>query len=240
MINLAYALVAGLFASVASYLALDAWWSAVLPGLVVFTGLFIVLWRRTNKQVEAHFANVQKEMMKGKPQNFDRAIVMMKEINAHFGKRQFFLESGINGQIGSILFMQKKYDEARPYLEKSFARAWEPQAMLAVLQYKKKDMNAVDETFERATKVAGNSGLLWSIWAWMHHKQKDNDRALAILNRAKEKLDDKDPQLTQNILQLQNDKKMKMKPYGQQWYVFMLEEPPRQKMAQRGAKFAQR
>ncbi|MCP4498653.1 MAG: hypothetical protein GY822_01640 [Deltaproteobacteria bacterium] len=233
MFNTLYALIAGLAAAALSYFAVGPW-GAVLPFIAVFTGLFIFLWRRTNKQVEVHFAAVQKEMAKGKAQNIDRAIQMMKDIKVHFAKRQFFLGSAINGQIGSLLFMQSKFEDARPFLENAYARAWEPQAMLAVLQYKKKDMAGVDVTFERAAKLAAKAGLMWSTWAWMHHKAGNKDKALQILVRGKEALGDKDPYLSANVLALQNNKKLKMKPYGQQWYVFMLEQPALQRQAARG------
>ncbi len=106
--------------------------------------------------------------------------------------------------------------------------------MLAVLQFQKKDLTGVDATFERAAKLASKAGLMWCTWSWMHQKSGNKDKALQILVRGKEALGDKDPYLSANLLALQNNKKLKMKPYGQQWYSFMLEQPALQKQAARG------
>ena len=70
----------------------------------------------------------------------------------------------------------------------------------------------------------------------------DTKRALAILSRGKEKLGDSDERLSANLLALQNDKKMKMKGYGEQWYALHLEEHPALVEQRRGGqvRFARR
>jgi hypothetical protein len=79
---------------------------------------------------------------------------------------------------------------------------------------------------EKTVRFAEKQGLLWSTWAWLHASNGDAKKAIEILSRGKEKLGESDPHLVQNLLALQNDKKMKMKGYGDQWYALHLEEHP--------------
>ena len=84
----------------------------------------------------------------------------------------------------------------------------------------------MDSTFESASKRAGKQGLLWGLWAYLHWKSGNADKAIEILNRGKKELGDKDEKLNTNLLNLQNGKKMVMKGYGEPWYQFQLEMPP--------------
>ncbi len=241
MINLLISLALGAVAAVASYFVVGPL-AAVLPFFGVFVGSFIFLFRRTNKQIEGSLMEVQKELRKGKPQNIEKGITMLEGVKAHFGPRQFFVKGGIDGQIGALYYAHNQKEKARPYLEGAMSRAWEAKAMLAVMHYRKKEMGRVDEIMEKSAKTNPKAGLLWSTWAWMHWKLNNNDKALSILARGKDMLGDKDQTLSSNLLALQNKKKMKMKPYGEQWYLLGLEQHPALRTAQRGGnvRFARR
>ena len=82
------------------------------------------------------------------------------------------------------------------------------------------------EAFETAARFNAKQGLLYSVWAWCHWKNGNNDRALQILARGDKEMESKDERLKQNLLNVQNGKKMKMKGYAEQWYQFHLEKPP--------------
>jgi hypothetical protein len=126
---------------------------------------------------------------------------------------------------------------------------WDSKLMLACLlsgevgaKKKNGDMKAVDELLERVTKYSPKQGLLYSTWAWLHWKAGQRDKAIEILARGKDVLGESDPHLTANLLALQNDKKMKMKGYGEVWYTFQLEQHPMVMQQQRGGnvRFARR
>lgn len=176
---------------------------------------------------------VQAAMQRG-PSYIPQVVTMLEQLKKKYGRLQFFAGASLDGQIGSILFMQEKFDQARPYLERSFVRLWNTKVMLAVLKFKKKDYEAMDAVMERAAKYSPKQGLLWSTWAFMHQKAGNRDKAIDVLNRGKAQLQDKDPLLSENLLALQNGKKMKMKAYGDAWYQFHLEKHPMLKKAQRG------
>lgn len=213
--------------------------AGILPGLVAFAATYFLFARRMNQIMEQAMAEVQKDLQRGQ---IEVAVRHLETLKARVGRMQLFARSTIDGQIGSIYFMRQEYDKARPYLEQSFVRLWHAQVMRAVLEAKKKNLGKVDEILERAVKYSPKQGLLWSTWAFLHWRAGNRDRAIAVLARGKEALGGKDDVLNDNLLALQNDKKMKMKRYGDPWYQFQLEQHPALRQMQRGGhvRFARR
>jgi hypothetical protein len=62
------------------------------------------------------------------------------------------------------------------------------------------------------------------VYAYVLNEMKDREKAVAILNQGLSVCKD-DERLLVNRNSLQNNKPMKMKVYGDQWYQFMLERP---------------
>lgn len=213
--------------------------AGVLPGIAIFMVTYFFLSRRMNQVMEQGMMAVQKDLQRGQIENAVRHLEALKN---QVGRMQLFASSTIDGQIGSIYFMRKEFDRARPYLEKSFVRLWHAQVMRAVLESKKKNWESVDQILERATKYSPKQGLLWSTWAYLHWKGGNRDKAISVLARGKDALGGKDEALNENLLALQNNKKMKMKRYGEAWYQFHLEQHPAMRQAQRGGnvRFARR
>jgi tetratricopeptide (TPR) repeat protein len=214
-------------------------WAAILPALIVGVVVYFVMMRRLNGQVQGAMAEVGKLFQDRK---IDEATVVLQRIQQRYGKWTFFLGSQLDGQIGAIHYMKKEFAKARPYLERSFFRSWDAKMMLGVLasgihDNKKKEtphLAAADAVFEAAVKHTPKQGLLWSTWAWLHHHSGNVDKARDILTRGKTALGDTDAVLTQNLLALQNDKKLKMKGYGDAWYALHLETHPMLMQQQRG------
>ncbi|OPZ22992.1 MAG: hypothetical protein BWZ03_00670 [bacterium ADurb.BinA186] len=204
---------------------------AVLPSLVILVAAFFIISRRLGKKLELSMRGLQDDLMKGQT---DKAIRTLKEIQSRYGRWQFFLSSTIDGQIGSIYYMKSQFQVAKPYLERAFVRHWVAKAMLALIYYREKKMGKMNEVFLNTTKHVKKAGLLWSLWAYCVWRNGDIEKAIGILIQGKNILGDADPHLAQNLLSLQNDKKMKMKAYGEQWYQFQLEFSPAQTQARQG------
>ena len=64
----------------------------------------------------------------------------------------------------------------------------------------------------------------WQIYAWLLWKGDERDAAISVLARAKDAMPD-DEAIRDNLVALQNGKKMSMSSYGDLWYQFALEEP---------------
>ena len=137
-----------------------------------------------------------------------------------------FIKSTTNGQIGILYYVSKKFQQAKPYLEKSFFKHWVARTMFAILHYKEKKIKKMNSIFENVVKYTTDESLIWSIWAFCLSKNNDTQGAIQILKRANKKFELHDPYILQNIINLQNHKHMKMKAYGDLWYQFHLEPYP--------------
>lgn len=202
---------------------------AVLPAIAAVLITFFLLSRFWSKKLERQMLMAQKEIQKGR---FERGIAMMEELKREIGPWQLFAKSTLDGQIGSIHFLRKEFDRAKPYLEAAFVRHWLAKAMLGVLYFRKKEYAQMDKVFKEATRYSQKQGLLWSVWAYCHWKAGNTQKAIEVLVAAQKKLNDQDPRIVANLQNLQNQKKMKMRGYGEQWYHFHLEVPPQMRAMQ--------
>ncbi len=240
MLNLIFSLLAGAVVYGAMHIWLGVWWQALPPGILAAVGLYFYLSRRTWKQVEELIKSALSllEPLRNRPdlaQNQERVNALVDETikklkeGYRFAKWQFMVRSQINSQIGIILFSIKKdTTAAMEYLQKSFQRNWVSQGMLAVAWMKKHQPEKMEETFEIAVRLNKKEDLLWNLYAYCLQKIKRQDKAIEVLGRA-QKILPNNKYLIDNLVALQNNKKMKMKDYGEQWYQFNLEKPPMQK-----------
>jgi hypothetical protein len=67
--------------------------------------------------------------------------------------------------------------------------------------------------------------MLHNVHAWLLAKEERVDEAIAVLSRYTKK-DLTDEPSKDNLLRLQNGKKMSMKPFGIVWYTLGFETPP--------------
>jgi tetratricopeptide (TPR) repeat protein len=252
MLAIVYAVLAALVVgALTAFIPFIGPWGAILPALVAGGGLYFFLVRRINALLQKEMQGLQALLMN---KNIDAALALLEVLKQRFSKWVPLLSSQLDGQIGSILYLKKDFAAARPYLERAFIRMWDAKLMLACLlsgevtsgkkgeAKPKADLKAVDELLNRVARYAPKQGLLYSTWAWLHWRAGDVKRALEILARGKDVLGESDPHLTANILALQNDKKMKMKGYGEIWYTLHLEQHPVVMQQQRGGnvRFARR
>jgi tetratricopeptide (TPR) repeat protein len=221
MISLAISLV--LFAAFSgAFVALHWYWGyGVALGAIAFFVSNFVLSRTIGKKVEARMQEVGQVLGKGRP---ERAIEVLKATYP-LTRWQFMLRGQIDGQIGVILYAQRKFDEALPYLEKASNRHWMARAMLGVTYFKRNRFAEMDKVFQKAIAANRKEGMLASLYAYCLVKRGEADRALDVLNGALKKLED-DARLTANVNAVQNKKPIKMKAYGDVWYQFHLERPP--------------
>jgi tetratricopeptide (TPR) repeat protein len=221
MINLVLSLVAGLVVFAAFRLSgIVHTVGAILPGVVAAGAAYFLLARRTMRQLEAVMGLAQKELAQRK---LDRAIAVM-ESAFPLGRWQFLVASQLHGQIGSLLYVQKKFDEAEPHLRKSFVKMWAARAMLGAQLFRRKDWKAMESTFEAAVRANKGESLLYAVYAWCQDKRGEKSKAIEVLQRgaAENKSDER---LKTLLGRVQNDKRMKMDAFGQEWDQFWLETP---------------
>ncbi|MDR0966474.1 MAG: tetratricopeptide repeat protein [Myxococcales bacterium] len=232
MINLAISLAVALAVAAALaglFLVLGfATWASLLPAfiafLIVFLGVFVFLSRRIGRQIQAIAAEAQKELM---AQRFDKGIKIL-ESAFRFTRWQFFIAPELHANVGSLYFMTKKPTEARPHLEKSGLRgasAARARTMLATLHYQAKDEAKMRATFEQAVVANKKDLIAWAAYGWCLEKLGKRDDAIKVFSRAVE-ANPSEEKLKTSLAALKNDKKLKMKSYGLEWYQLFLEHPP--------------
>ena len=225
MINLLLALLAGVLGFFVFYLPGVAHaLGSIFPGVVAAIATYILLARRTGKQLEAVMGVAQKEMMARKP---ERAVQALQDAFA-LSRWQFGIASSLHANIGVLLYVQKKYDEAEPHLRKGAAtliKLWLAQAMLGAILFRRKQYEEMEKVFDGAMR--GNKGetLLYAVYAWVENQRGEKKKAIEILQKGVTE-NASDEKLKTLLQRAQNDKRLKLDGWGEMWWQFWLETPP--------------
>ena len=228
MYNLIIAIASGLAVGVIvafTPLGLVAAW---LPAIFIIVIVYFLLARRTGKKVEKV---VELAMGEIQQQRVDQGIRTLESAMA-YDKWQFLVGAQIHAQIGSILFMQRKFKEAEEHLEKAFSRQWNAKGMLAVIHFRRHNIDKAIEVMEKTVKAGKKEALAWGLYAYMLDKAGRREAAIVVLQRGTEKVPDSEP-LKSNLIRLKNRERIKMKPFGDDWYQFQFETPSAKRFGQR-------
>jgi tetratricopeptide (TPR) repeat protein len=197
---------------------------SLVPGLLAAVAAYVVLARRTFRRLEAIFAE-SAQVLQSVPPKFDLAVSTIQKAYA-LAPYQLGIRSQVDAQIGVIYFLQKDFNKAQPYLQRSLVFGhWLAGAMLGVIQYKKKDYAEMRKTFGVVTKRAKKQGIVWNLYAYLLVQLNEKDAAMRVLTDGLKHTGD-DARVKDSLLALQNGKKLKMRAYKEQWYQFHLERPP--------------
>lgn len=195
------------------------WWGAILLALAVFAGLFVILTKTTMSKVTLALEIAGKDLQ---GQRFEKAIRELKDTLQKYGKWQVYVEGQLNSQIGMIYYMKRDFSNAFPYLQKSFFKNGAAMGMLAVSYMKRQKKDKMIETFEKTVQWNGKESLLWGLYAYCLNEIGDVSKAKEVLEKGLKKIPGDEP-LKENLENLENGKKMKMRQYGDQWFQFHLE-----------------
>jgi len=238
MINLLLSLAAGVLGFLIFYLTgLAHAVGSIFPGVAAAIGAYVFLARRSGKQLEAVMAVAQKEMMARKP---ERAVAALEQA-FKLARWQFGVKSSLHANIGVLLYVQKKVDEAEPHLRKSagtLLRLWQAQAMLAAILFRKKQYKEMEKIFQGAMRGNKSETLLYAVYAWCESQRGEKKKAIEILQKGVSE-NASDEKLKTLLGRAQNDKRLKLDGWGEQWWQFWLETPP-QMMGPQGNVFAGR
>ena len=238
MINLLLSIAAGLAGFLVFFVpGIAHAWGSILPGVAFAITAYVLLARRSGKQLEAVMAVAQKEMMARKP---ERAVEALQKAFT-LARWQFGVNSSLHANIGVLLYVQKKFDEAEPHLRKSggtLLRLWQAQAMLAAILFRQKKYDEMAKVFDGALRGNKSETLLYAVYAWCEHSRGEKKRAIELLQKGVEE-NKSDEKLKTLLQRAQNDKRLKLDSWGEQWWQFWLETPP-QMMNPQGNVFAGR
>jgi len=223
-----YSLLVALAASVVAFAAIAIPFKpgyAFLPAFAVFAGCYFVLARTHSKAVEALMGKMQTEVQQNRTEN---AIRLLQGGYEH-AKWVFLLRGQIDGQIGSLHFMQKNFEDAKPLLEKAWGRHWVAKGMLAAYWFRKHKPEQAFKVLDAAVASNKKEPMLYGLKAYMQVKLKDRDGARASLVAGKQKLP-KDEAIATNLVRLQNGQELQMWQFGDAWWNFHLEKPSQKTM----------
>lgn len=218
-----YSLLSALAIATVSFLAITGFTRpmyAFLPAFALGGAAYWLLARRHSKAVEALMGDLQKEIQN---RRVPVAIKMLQGAYPH-AKWVFMLKGQIDGQIGTLLFIEKKFDEAVPMLEKAWVKHWPAKGMLASYWFRKHKPETSFKILDEAIAANKKEPILYGIKAFMQVKLKDGDAARATLVAGSEKCPSSEP-LKANLMRLQNGEKLRMSDFGEQWWQFHLEKP---------------
>jgi tetratricopeptide (TPR) repeat protein len=194
------------------------WWGSLMIALLVFMGVFILFSRITMKKVSAAIETAGKDLQ---GQRFEKAIRELKDA-LQYGKWQIYVEGQLNAQIGMIYYMKRDFSNAFPFLEKAFFKNWVAMGMLGICYMKRQKKDKMISTFEKALQWSSKESLFWNLYAYCLAECGDNSKAKDALEKGLKKLPG-DVHIKENLENLQQGRKMKMRHYGDMWYQFHLE-----------------
>ena len=213
-----------------SFVIDDALAFDIVIGFAVGLTLFFVLTKKVMKEVEVLNFKAQKAIQK---QNFDRAIKIY-ESGLDLRKKSPFVVGQLYGMIGMLHYIRKDNENALITLEKASNMNWMAKGMLAIIYMNNKEIDKMEKVFSKMVITGRKEGLAWALYAFCLYKLRRNDEAIKVLEEGNAKLKGNDERITKNLVELKNGRKLKMKLFGDAWYQFMLENPPKRMMPQQG------
>jgi tetratricopeptide (TPR) repeat protein len=230
MYNLLIAFAAGIAVTLLVRLFGFSVWAGIIPGVIAFLGTYLLLARRVASRITVLSSAAQKELSTA-PANkreqqlkVDKAIKTLEE-GLKYEKWQFLVASEIHAQIGMIKYMVKDLDGAEKHLSKANPRNFMAKAMQGALFFQKKDYARMKQAFEAAVKSGKKESIVWAVYAWCLLQLKEKDAAQSVIARGVE-VNPSDEKLKGALTSLQNDKRLKMRPWEPMWWQFGLEAPP--------------
>jgi predicted Zn-dependent protease len=219
---LAIAIAAVFYAAGAWY---AGWLAGFVPGALVLVAAYVLLARRSGRQLEGIFKRAMKEMEGGR---VDQGRKILEEGFA-LSRWQFLVAAQIHAQLGSIDYLRGDFRSARKHLEKAWSRNWQAQAMLAAIDHRDGNNPKAIERLEKLRSAGGKEALYWGLFAYIAMEAGDADKALVVLDEGQQALPSSDS-LKNMANQVRNKKKVKMNPFAPGWYQFFPEQIPQEQL----------
>lgn len=193
---------------------------AAFPAFAAFGGVYFVLARRHSKAIEALMERMQKELRGG---NVDNAIRIVREGYPHT-KWVFLMKAQLDGQVGTLLYMDKRFDDAEPLLQAAWSRHWLAKGMLAAHCFRKHQSDKAFKILDEALSSNKKEPMLYGLKAFLQVKLKDREAARGTLIAGREKVGENEA-VASNLVRLQNGQDLQMYLFGDVWWNFHLEKP---------------
>ncbi len=197
------------------------WGFALAIAVVAGLGTMIFLSRRVMKILQPSFVQAQKQ---AQSRQFKMAIKTLESL-LPMGRWQVMLAAQIHSQMGVFYHADKQEALALEHLRKGSVRSSDSQLILATILFRKDELSEAKAVLDTTVKFNKKQMLVYNAYAFMLQMKKDTEGAMAILQKGLKAVP-KHEGTQDNLIRLQNRKKMNMKPFGMNWYTLQLEKPP--------------
>ena len=196
-------------------------WLGTVLGVLVMIGISALITRRISKRIEPAMQSVQRQVQAGQT----RLALQTLESVLPLAKWQILLGGQLHAQIGSIHYAGGDEAKAMESLSKAHGRVADAQLLRAALLYRRKNVEEATQALRGSLKYNRKNSLLHNTLAWMLSQSEKPEEAIAQLQEAIRMMKT-DTATQDNLVRLQNGKKMSMKSFGMAWYGLQLEKVP--------------
>jgi tetratricopeptide (TPR) repeat protein len=194
-------------------------------GILITVVLAIVIWvliaRRIGKRLQPAMEQVQRQMQQ---QHFQLAYQSLEDM-LPICKWIPLLKGQLLAQMGMLSLHMGQKDRGVKLLEGASLKNADARLMLACIRYRDGETDRAIKVLELTAKINKKHPLLHNTLAWMLHKAGRSDQAQAALAVFLKKNASNAPS-KENMLRLQNNKRLSMTSFAEQWYALGLEQPP--------------
>jgi len=194
--------------------------AGIVPALLVFGVALFLLTRRVGRKVDAE---MQQLLPMLQAQQVDRAREHLEGIKRRWGKWQLLLEGQIDAQLGMLDYVQMKWDEALPRLQRGRFRNWQAQVCIGAIHHRRGELDKAWAELESAVGTAPKEAVAWLVYAHLLLRSGERNRALEVLGRGLQALPDSEL-LQQTQKDLANKRRLRTDRYPESWYQFFPEE----------------
>ncbi len=198
-----------------------------VPGLIALVIAYFLLARRTGKAFQQVAERAAAEFQQGR---LEPGMKIM-ESGLAMSKWQFGIAGQVHGQMGMLMYMQRKWGPARKHLEQSWKRDWRSRSMLAALDHREGEKDRALSRMSELVSHGGKDPVFWALYAYIAVEAKQRDVALKVINDGLKKCKDS-PGLKELQQSIANKKKLKMKAFAPTWFQYFPEQMPRSMMTQ--------
>lgn len=194
--------------------------AGIIPGVLVSLIAILVLTRRTGRQLDAE---MQKLVPLLQAQRVEEARAHLQGLKDRYARWQVLLEGQIDAQLGMLDYLQMKWDEALPKLQRGRFRNWQAQTCIGAIHARKGAYDQAWEELESASKLAPKELVLYLVYVNLLLKAGERNKALEVLGRGLENLPDNEllQQLQKDVA---NKRKVRTDRYPETWYQFFPED----------------
>jgi tetratricopeptide (TPR) repeat protein len=197
--------------------------AAVVPSLGVFLAAMFLLARRTGRMVERELATVPALLQQRRVDEAETKLVHVKE---KYGPWQFLLAAQIDGQLGILDYVQRKFDEAVPKLEAGKWRNGPVLAMLGAVDWRRKRFDTAWKHFEAAVTATPEDPIPWAVYTTLLTREGKRNEALEVVARGVKALP-KNAMLKELQSRVANKQKIETSRFGDNgegWYQYFPED----------------